>query len=100
MRIARILALSAAALVGIGAFTAPPASAATSVTIDCATQSSTSFTVSPGEEIVFTLNLTCVGFLDEAPYLISDDDEFAAFLGNIVANNTGATITSHWGGRR
>lgn len=94
MRITRILALSAAALVSVGLLTAPPASAATSVTIDCAAQTTENFTVTPGEEIVFTLNTVCRTILGNAGV---NADNFTAFVNSIVQNNTGATISPVWG---
>ena len=99
MRVARILALSAAALVSVGLLTAPPASAATSVTVDCASGQVENLTVVPGETITFDLDTaSCDALL---AYLnVVDQDTFAGLLLSIVdTNGTGGTVVGNFAGR-
>ena len=61
MRIQRVVALTAAIVSAASGlvFAAAPAQAATTVTVNCATSSAENFTVTPGEQIIFSLNNAC-----------------------------------------
>lgn len=98
MRPIRILALTAAALVAVGLLAAPPASAVTTVLVNCATASTVDFRVTPGEEIGFQLNAACVEALDSLEPAVDSEPEFAAFISGIFLNRTGATLGTSWNG--
>lgn len=91
MRITRILALSAAALVSVGLLTAPPASAVTSVTIDCDEVAPVSFTVTPGEQIRFDVSVGCLSALS-----IGTEGQFVDFVERVAQINTGGSAVAAW----
>jgi hypothetical protein len=91
MRIARVLALSAAALVSIGLLTAPPASAATNVVIDCAEATTREFSVTPGEQILFYVSPACLSVLS-----IDNEADFIVFVNTVKQINTGGSATADW----
>ena len=97
MRITRILTLSAAALVGIGLLTAPPASAGTqSIAVDCESGDVDYLTVASGDQITFTLDTVCEGILqDISAGGVTDNASLLLWVSHLAdLTGTGGTLSA------
>lgn len=108
MRHPRILAMTAAALVGAAMLLAPPASAASqTVAVDCGAGTVANFTVAPGDVIVFDLAATdCDSVL--GPFqgnqglfegFIASSANLSGTGGSVISDLAGKTVTYTAGSR-
>lgn len=98
MRLRRALATAAAAaLMGAGFVMAPPASATVeAVAVDCNSGTTTEFTVSPGEALVFDVSdSSCLGLFTILS--VTDQSTFAALIATVAdTSGTGGGAVADW----
>lgn len=103
MRIARVLALSAAVGLSLGLVTAAPASAATTVTVDCTSGNTDNFNLNSGDALVFDFSSgACSSVITylEGLYSVAGLQGLVDYVANLsgtngsaVANDAALTVT-------